>query len=97
MFRYKVQISLFSHLDRFHLREKEGCDVQNIVTTVIIRVGSDDALWGHWARGVFTPQTRFEKKKIIMKISLDFPSMFFLISGLILMSYITDALQNNKF
>ncbi len=23
MFRYKVQISLFSHLDRFHLREKE--------------------------------------------------------------------------
>ncbi len=22
-FRYKVQISLFSHLDRFHLREKE--------------------------------------------------------------------------
>ncbi len=40
----------------------EGCDVQNIVTTVIIRVGSD-ALWGHLARGVFTPQTRFEKKK----------------------------------
>ncbi len=35
----------------------------HIVTTVIIRVGSDDALWGHWARGVFTPQTRFEKKK----------------------------------
>ncbi len=30
--------------------------------TVIIRVGSD-ALWGHLARGVFTPQTRFEKKK----------------------------------
>jgi len=25
-------------------------------------VGSD-ALWGHLARGVFTPQTRFEKKK----------------------------------
>jgi len=22
-----------------------------------------DALWGHLARGVFTPQTRFEKKK----------------------------------
>ncbi len=62
MFRYKVQISLFSHLDRFHLREKKGCDVQNIVTTVIIRVGSD-ALWGHLARGVFTLQTKFEKKK----------------------------------
>ncbi len=41
----------------------KGCDVQNIVTTAIIRVGSDDALWGHLARGVFTPQTRFEKKK----------------------------------
>ncbi len=40
----------------------KGCDVQNIVTTVIIRVGSD-ALRGHLARGVFTPQTRFEKKK----------------------------------
>ncbi len=35
--------------------------VQNI-TQVIIRVGSD-ALWGHLARGVFTPQTGFEKKK----------------------------------
>ncbi len=34
-----------------------------LVTTVIIRVGSDDALWGHWARGVFTPQTKFEKEK----------------------------------
>ncbi len=31
--------------------KKKGCDVQNIVTTVIIRVGSD-ALWG-----------QFEKKK----------------------------------
>ncbi len=37
--------------------------ISRIVTAlVIIRVGSD-ALWGHWARGVFTPQTRFEKKK----------------------------------
>ncbi len=35
--------------------------VQNI-TAVIIKVGSD-ALWGHLARGVFTPQTGFEKKK----------------------------------
>ncbi len=42
--------------------KKKGCDVQNIVTTVIIRVESD-ALWGHLARGVFTPQTKFEKKK----------------------------------
>ncbi len=38
------------------------CDVQNMVCTVIIRVGSD-SLWGHLARGVFTPQTRFKKKK----------------------------------
>jgi len=28
----------------------------------MIKVGSD-ALWEHLARGVFTPQTRFEKKK----------------------------------
>ncbi len=33
-----------------------------MITTVIIKVGSD-ALWGHLARGVFTPQTRYEKKK----------------------------------
>ncbi len=55
------------YLDRFHLREKKVCDVQNMVTTVIIRVGRD-ALWGHLARGDFTPQTRFGKKKIIMKL-----------------------------
>ena len=59
-----------------------------MVTTVIIKVGSD-ALWGHLARGVFTPQTRFEKKKIIMKYNYIFLKMFFLTSGLILKSYIT--------
>uniref|UniRef100_A0A672MJD0 Platelet derived growth factor D n=1 Tax=Sinocyclocheilus grahami TaxID=75366 RepID=A0A672MJD0_SINGR len=30
----------------------KGCDVQNMVTTVILKVGSD-ALWGHLAWGVF--------------------------------------------
>jgi len=35
-------------------------------------VGSDDALWGHLARGVLKPQTKFKKKKEIMKI-LYFP------------------------
>ncbi len=49
---------LFNDLDILQMREKKGCDVQNL-TTVIIRVGSD-ALWGHLARGVFT--LRFEKK-----------------------------------
>ncbi len=49
-----------------------------------------DALRGHWARGVFTPQTRFEKKKkSLWKYNYIFLKMFFLISGLILMSYIT--------
>ncbi len=36
-----------------------------MVATVIIRVGSDDALWGHlefWTGGGVTPQTMFEKK-----------------------------------
>ncbi len=33
-----------------------------MVTTVIIKVGSD-ALWGHLARGVFTPQTRQREEK----------------------------------
>ncbi len=65
-----------------------------MVTTVIIKVGSD-ALWGHLARGVFTSQTRFEKKKNYESIIIF--KMFFLTSGLILMSYITDILQNNKF
>ncbi len=58
-----------------------------MVTTVIIKVGSD-ALWGHLARSVFTPQTRFEKKKSLWKYNYIFLKMFFLTSGLILMSYI---------
>ncbi len=57
-----------------------------------------DALWAHLARGDFTPQTKFEKKKkSLWKYNSIFLKMFFLISGLILMSYITDVLQNNKF
>ncbi len=60
---------------------------------------------GIWP-GVFLHQ----EKKILMKIwkyenmkyenilmKIHFLKMFFLISGLILMSYITDVLQNNKF
>ncbi len=51
----------------FHLREKES-DVQNIVTTVIIRVESDDALWGIWP-GVFLHHRQgLRRKKIFMKI-----------------------------
>ncbi len=38
-----------------------------MVTRVIIIVGSD-ALWGHMARGIFTPKTKFEKKKIYENI-----------------------------
>ncbi len=39
----------------------------------------------------------WEKKKIIMKYNYSFLKMFFLMSGLILIPYITDVLQNNKF
>ncbi len=42
--------------DRLHLRGKKGCDVQNMVITVIIKEGSD-AVWGQLARSAFTPQT----------------------------------------
>ncbi len=48
--------------------------------------------------GVFLHHRQgLRRKKIIMKYNSIFLKMFFLISGLILMSYITDVLQNNKF
>ncbi len=50
--RIYLDIFVFKHLDRFHLREKKGCDVQNMVTTVIIRVGSD-ALWGPYSHVIY--------------------------------------------
>ncbi len=56
------------------------------------------ALWGHLARGVFTPQTRFEeeKKNHYENIIIFSLKCSFLISGLILMSYITDVLQKQQ-
>ncbi len=63
-----------------------------MVTTVIIKVGSDN---GEEARGVFTPLvfTPFlqglRRKKSLWKYNYIFLKMFFLTSGLILMSYIT--------
>ncbi len=75
--------------------KNNGYDVQNITEhTEIIRVGSD-ALWGHLARGVFT---RFEKKKkILWNCNYIFLKMFFLNSGLILMSYITMFSKTTSF
>ncbi len=52
---------LFIHLDRLHLRGKKGCDVQNMVITVIIKEGSD-VVWGHLARSAFTLQTGVRRK-----------------------------------
>ncbi len=52
---------------------------------------------GIWP-GVILHHRKFEKKKkSLWKYNYIFLKMFFLISGLILMSYITDVLQNNKF
>ncbi len=70
--------------DGLHLRGKKGCDVQNMVCTVIIRVGGD-ALWGHLAKGIFTPHTMFEMKIIIILLQ---------IISLILMSSITGTFCN---
>ncbi len=48
--------------------------------------------------GVFLHHRQdLRKKKSLWKYNKIFLKMFFLISGLILMSYITDVLQNNKF
>ncbi len=60
-----LQIIFYTTTEIDYIWRKNKCGVQNI-TTVTIKVGSD-ALWGHLDRVVFTPQTRFEKKKIIMK------------------------------
>ncbi len=44
----------------------------------------------HHRQGLRRKKNNYENIIIVLK-------MFFLISGLILMSYITDVLQNNKF
>ncbi len=53
---------------------------------------------GIWPGFFFnTTDKVWEEKKSLWKYNYIFLKMFFLISGLILMSYITDVLQNNKF
>ncbi len=52
---------------------------------------------GIWPGVFYTTDKVWEEKKSLWKYNYIFLKMFFLISGLILMSYITDVLQNNKF
>ncbi len=89
MFRYKVQISLFSHLDRFHLREKERMWCSEHSNYSNYQSGKWCPL-GAFGQGCFyTTDKDWEEKKSLWKYYNIFLKMFFLISGLILMSYIT--------